>query len=979
MSGSNRLSQYILLTLSLSVLAIAGCGGGGSHGGATGAGTGSLTGTVPGTLIEASGEDGSLYRVHSTDNGTTRHPFRLDLPAGKVFTLTMTTNEGSADSVTTPIGFTDGSQQVVNKFSLDSGSTIDLGNIPLPMSRQASPPAHVEGNDDFILDKPLVVDSASVDNRGHLEEVKTASNDNGDSGQQDTGNHSNHDGSTDTGTGSQGDSGQDNGSGNDSTDGGNTMAGGNSGEGDTDDGNTGGGNTGGGNTGGGNTGGGNTGGGNTGGGNTGGGNTGGGNTGNLSITTTNSNGPVPASPVSQQPFVTLPGFQISAINDLGMHCADLDQRVVAILPPFNIVHAQVIKRGKEPTILSDADVETVYSGASNPNDPVLSNPVQHSINNNGTIFKSNFWDINPRTGNTLGFDLMDPFYPAGVLASLGYNLPGSIDTGLPVPDPAQLPALVADQQDLPGKTDPYNVNAPKAFKRYDRNLPFFNNFAFGYTQQGINWFAADGIPLSFADDAGRENAYPLMRVQARAVAGNNLGETAGTVLASVDTVLPISVEADCKACHTSSLDLGNGEAACDPTFDSGCPAGGGSKRSQTPFTVAFAGDDPNPDSTQLQSDEWAADTNIVRLHDAKHGTHLVDQTPVMCQTCHYTPALDLAQVGPSNDNGKDQVNHKSMSNVMHSFHGQFKDLFPDMPAPGSNQQARLDVLDQTCYNCHPGKRTRCLRGAMFNRGVLCQDCHGGMEQVGNDFSRDVSPANPGAFIVKGDFYTNPATPRVPWANVPMCQSCHTGDANSNLTGSTGTLVSQTDTDGKPDGLRLLQAWRTGDTTAKPIVAVNRRFAENQVSDANGTRQVLYRLSKGHKGVFCEACHGSTHAIWPDANPNANDNVAASQLQGHTGKIVECSTCHTGDLGVNLDGPHGMHPVGDAGVNFAEGGHEDFAEKNLQACAACHGSRGQGTVLAKMAATRTFNVEDKGLVTLQKDSLVSCSLCHENPF
>ena len=226
----------------------------------------------------------------------------------------------SVDSVTTPIGFSGSTQQVVSKFSLDSGSTIDLGNIPLPMSRQTAPPAHVEGNDEYILDKPLVVDSVSVDSRGRLEKAKTANNENDGSSQQDTGNKTGSDGNTDTGTGSQGDSGHDNGSGSGSTDGGNTVVGDNSGEGDTGDGNTGGGNTGGGNTGGGNTG----------GGNTGGGNTGGGNTGNLSITTTNSNGPVPASPVSLQPFVTLPGFQISAINDLGMHCADLDQRVVAI-------------------------------------------------------------------------------------------------------------------------------------------------------------------------------------------------------------------------------------------------------------------------------------------------------------------------------------------------------------------------------------------------------------------------------------------------------------------------------------------------------------------------------------------------------------------------------------------------------------------------------------------------------------------------
>ena len=46
--------------------------------------------------------------------------------------------------------------------------------------------------------------------------------------------------------------------------------------------------------------------------------------------------------------------------------------------------------------------------------------------------------------------------------------------------------------------------------------------------------------------------------------------------------------------------------------------------------------------------------------------------------------------------------------------------------------------------------------------------------------------------------------------------------------------------------------------------------------------------------------------------NANDNVAATQLQGHAGKIVECSVCHTGPLGVMLAGPHGMHPVGNTG-------------------------------------------------------------------
>ena len=37
--------------------------------------------------------------------------------------------------------------------------------------------------------------------------------------------------------------------------------------------------------------------------------------------------------------------QVLAFNDLGMHCADLDYSTFVILPPFNVVHSQVIERG----------------------------------------------------------------------------------------------------------------------------------------------------------------------------------------------------------------------------------------------------------------------------------------------------------------------------------------------------------------------------------------------------------------------------------------------------------------------------------------------------------------------------------------------------------------------------------------------------------------------------------------------------------
>ncbi|HBD10108.1 MAG TPA: cytochrome C, partial [Syntrophobacteraceae bacterium] len=137
----------------------------------------------------------------------------------------------------------------------------------------------------------------------------------------------------------------------------------------------------------------------------------------------------------------------------------------------------------------------------------------------------------------------------------------------------------------------------------------------------------------------------------------------------------------------------------------------------------------------------------------------------------------------------------------------------------------------------------------------------------------------------------------------------------------------------------------------------------------------YRLSKGHSGVSCEACHGSTHAEWPvkpeSGTAIANDNVAAMQLQGHTGKIIECAACHTsGSVPVTLNGPHGMHPVGDS--RFISG-HDNLFGANRAQCQACHGQTGQGTVLSKVAVNRTV-----GSRTFTKDEMIACTRCHDNP-
>ena len=52
---------------------------------------------------------------------------------------------------------------------------------------------------------------------------------------------------------------------------------------------------------------------------------------------------------------------------------------------------------------------------------------------------------------------------------------------------------------------------------------------------------------------------------------------------------------------------------------------------------------------------------------------------------------------------------------------------------------------------------------------------------------------------------------------------------------------------------------------------------------------LYRFSKGHGGVYCEACHDSTHAIATSREPA--DAIKFVQLQGHNGTLDECTVCH----------------------------------------------------------------------------------------
>jgi hypothetical protein len=716
----------------------------------------------------------------------------------------------------------------------------------------------------------------------------------------------------------------------------------------------------------------------------------------ISLNSTSIGRPATTVPATGIPaLVNTPDYRLLVSNDLGMHCGDLDDRIATILPPFNVVHAQVLNRSARPALLDPTTVNLSYAASASPDDPALSDPPVLAAD--GSVFKTNFWDSALKTYGA--------FYPAGALALyLPYTLARhSADVGLPVPNLERLylgdGQVELRQQTMPSVTKfttdptsgapialsaaPYRANARQPVKTYETSWPMFKNFPFGYVANNVKWFSAEGIPMAPFDDFGRENPFPLVRFLAK------LNSTGATV-ASLDAVVPVSGETDCKGCHLPA------------PYGNGLATGVLGSLAVLPTTDPKWGHVP-----QWVSEEWAADINLAQVHDFKFGTSLYNgynattgmgKTPVACQSCHYTPALDLLHLGPQDGHGLTQTTHESMSRAMHWAHANFKlktgaPVFPNMPPPTDPRRLKdqattpinayeQKVLEASCYQCHPGKRTQCLRGTMEKAGAVCQDCHGQMRQVANDFSRN-KPR--GAFIVRSDFYTNATTPRVPWANEPTCGSCHTGDANSNLAATTGVISA-------PDGIRLLQAYRSGDGKATPILPVNLRFAEPRVTTgpATGNPQ-LYRLSvDSHGGVFCEGCHGPTHAEWPTTNPKGNDNVTATQLTGHEGRVMECDTCHLGTLAATLAGPHGMHPVGSSGNSAAwSNNHGDYVQSHggLTTCAACHGKTGQGTPLAVTATSRPGLPCHQGslcpgvetTITLAAKTTVTCTLCHGNPF
>jgi len=319
--------------------------------------------------------------------------------------------------------------------------------------------------------------------------------------------------------------------------------------------------------------------------------------------------------------------------------------------------------------------------------------------------------------------------------------------------------------------------------------------------------------------------------------------------------------------------------------------------------------------------------NILKLHDEEHSLSQTTLDALKAKGYNYQASLyDTAKSGTpilcaschsSNALGTSSIGSiPPLTTALHSKHARVTDPSNNMTLDDSNNRS-------ACYSCHPGAETECLRGAMGNAKdsngastMQCQSCHGTMSEVGNS-ARDG------------------------WMDEPNCQVCH-----QNSERHTSALVNGSLRDVLDD-----------------------RFATQPNTPSAGVS--LYRYSTGHGDLQCSSCHGSTHAIFPSGH--AADNIISQQIQGHSGTIAECTSCHTTVPRTTTGGPHGMHSVGQSWVED----HEDVAEDNPSQCKSCHGSDYRGSVLSKTFSARTFDADHK-TQTYTAGQEVTCYDCHNGP-
>ncbi|MDY6791866.1 MAG: cytochrome ubiquinol oxidase subunit I [Thermodesulfobacteriota bacterium] len=252
------------------------------------------------------------------------------------------------------------------------------------------------------------------------------------------------------------------------------------------------------------------------------------------------------------------------------------------------------------------------------------------------------------------------------------------------------------------------------------------------------------------------------------------------------------------------------------------------------------------------SDETASD--ILAMHDKISKTELLKMAqqgkPYLCKSCH----LD------ANSDTKSKPGVLNLSAAIHGFH--------------ANYLTDRDV--EACHACHPssaGGHTQCLRGIHHEIGLDCTSCHGNLED--HALSLLVAEQKAGKKSAKRLMKHLVPTrvdsiggikPRNPWINQPDCLNCHI-DFNP------------------PETDQTFNQWTK-------------------------SKDQLYRSRTGDAGIMCQACHSTTHAVYPATNiyGNNRDNIQPFQYQGNPYPIASnknCKVCHTIDMDEELHHPNSL--------------------------------------------------------------------------
>jgi hypothetical protein len=237
------------------------------------------------------------------------------------------------------------------------------------------------------------------------------------------------------------------------------------------------------------------------------------------------------------------------------------------------------------------------------------------------------------------------------------------------------------------------------------------------------------------------------------------------------------------------------------------------------------------------ADETAV--NILKAHDRISRTNLYEMAlkgePTLCQNCHADPAL----------NAEGKPEHLNFSAAIHGFHANYTAV--------SGAQA--------CVLCHPAYskgRTRCSRGLHGGLGLTCLDCHSNLQDHALALLKG-QLEKPRAQILMKNLKTTRVVSkeevngRTPWLQLPDCLTCH-------------------------------------EDFEKPVIGAN---AFNVWNDDSSE---LYRIRADNAMIRCEACHGSTHALYPATNAfgKNRDNIQPLQYSDQPlpiGSNMTCEVCH----------------------------------------------------------------------------------------